>query len=254
MTVKPHNRAGGRTLNVRCKKMKSIILTLAFYFASLAHSWTAPLPDWLGPDIAQLHFERGATGRECLSKIMDAIKSDQNSRVAVRVLVSDTELTSREIDGEMRLAKIPAMIALRYLADALRLHLTSDGIIWTLRENPGGPDDLTTRVFPKITIAELTKMGLNLQANGTVAVISGPRWPSEPLSRISVTGNTLIMMAWDSDIETFDAFLRLTRRGYVLPSINSEQEAGVDQPATKPADKVPAEVQPSIPTPKVVPR
>jgi hypothetical protein len=35
--------------------------------------------------------------------------------------------------------------------------------------------------------------------------------------------------------------------------LNVEQ-AGADQPATKPADKVPAKIQPSTPTPKDLPR
>jgi hypothetical protein len=38
-----------------------------------------------------------------------------------------------------------------------------------------------------------------------------------------------------------------------LPKLNGEQ-AGADQPATKPADKVPAKVKPSTPTSKDGPR
>jgi hypothetical protein len=157
---------------------------------------------------------------------MDAIKSDQNSRIAVRILVSDTVLTSRKIDGEIRLAKIPAMIALRYLAEALKLYLTSDGIIWTLREKLDGPDDMVTRTYPKITAVELRKMGLVLKTDGTITPISGPVWPSDPASRAAATDHTLFLMAWDRDIETFDALLLLIRRGYRVPTINSEQDGG----------------------------
>jgi hypothetical protein len=40
----------------------------------------------------------------------------------------------------------------------------------------------------------------------------------------------------------------------VPPETEKAEQAGADQPATKPADKVPAKVQPSTPTPKDRPR
>ncbi len=228
--------------------MKSLFLTIVFLAASQIHSSADPLPGWLGPDIAQLDLEKGTTAREGIAKIMDAIKSNQKSRVAVQILVSDATLDERKLLGELRLSKIPAVIALKYLADALVLQVTSDGFAWTLREKWEEPGDITVRTPSEITTAEPRTMGLDLKTDGTVAAISGPAWPTHPESKALVENNFFFLKASLRDIQTFDALLLLLRRGYKVPPINSEQ------PATQPAGKVPPKDQPLPPTSKDAPR
>jgi len=85
-----------------------------------------------------------------------------------------------------------------------------------------------------------------------LCVING-NWTIELLKELPIKDHELLRMVIIDPNGRDESGLDETVLSLIAKAEESEQ-AGADQPATKPADKVPAKDQPSTPTPKVVPR
>ena len=125
----------------------------------------------------------------------------------------------------MDLKKIPAVIALKYVADGLRLYFVRDGVGWALRSKMDGPDDMGVRAFGRVTDVELKKLGLAVGKDGIVSTIHPPAWPSDPISRMSMADGVLLLSARENDAKCLDALLTLLRSGYPIPEINAARNS-----------------------------
>ncbi|BDS05391.1 hypothetical protein NT6N_04310 [Oceaniferula spumae] len=193
---------------------------------------------WIGPHVKSINTLDGGTLFDVVEKIRIQIKNDTETPIAVRIDVSDDEL--RKVPAKVALKKIPAVVALSYAADIGGYEFLFQNGVWVLRNTP-----LHQRVYPGDTVAlstklvtrdELRALGLAEAADGKISVQQGAKWPKLPEGKITRIKDAIVIIAQRQEIDNFHALLQLHRRGYRIPTINSEQ-GGAHQSTTRPESK-----------------
>ena len=217
--------------------MKALCVSLVLLVVAIA---TAEEPrTWVGPKIESINTLEGGSLLDVVNKIRAEIKEDKDSAISVRIEVSDEELSKHSV--RMALKEIPATVALSGVASIGVFEFAFENGVWVLRNPPiherKYPDDVVTLTCELATPTELAALGLAENDDGKISTREGSKWPKEKWGKMQRIEDVIVVRAYRQEIESFKALLRLHRRGYTIPKINSEQRGGAEQPATAPESK-----------------
>ncbi len=105
---------------------------------------------WIGPRIDSINTLDGGTLSTWLTKSERRSRGTRNTSVTVRIEVSDDDL--RKISAKLALKKIPAIVALSYVASVGVFEFAFEDGVWVLRNTPiherQYPDDIVTVTCP----------------------------------------------------------------------------------------------------------
>ncbi|MDB6077746.1 MAG: hypothetical protein JWO82_1493 [Akkermansiaceae bacterium] len=191
----------------------------------------APL-DWLGPRIDYDTGDTGVRAGAAIDALLKKIAQASAEPISIHIDVPEQKLLEYPIPGRIQLHAAPAALALSYLVEAAKLHLSFHGGAWIVQSHPSGPDDLVTRTFEHVTKEELDDLGLIAGPDGQLSVKAGKPWLKEAADRLQISGETLVIRADALEIRDLEAMLRLRRRGFKIPPLNSgdSQHAAVSDP------------------------